>query len=243
MRRRITHIAGFTLAEALVALVLMGLVLASLATITAQWLPNWNRGFARVQGAEQLSIVLDRLAGDLAAAEFVTLNRNNPRPLFEGSESGVTFVRSALGPNARGGLEVVQIAETTDRLGPVLLRARTPFVPAEKVEGPFIDPVVLLRAPYRVALSYAGADRVWKATWTGARELPSVVRFTIRDWVTQRALAASTASVIRIQLPAVCASAKDDRRCGRAERKSAPGKPDATETPSRQDQSPSREDR
>src|SRR5262245_65835490 len=120
----------------------MGVVLASLATITAQWLPNWNRGFARVQGAEQLSIVLDRLAGDLAAAEFVTLNRNNPRPLFEGSEFGVTFVRSALGPNARGGLEVVQIAEATDRLGPVMLRARGPFVPADKVAGPRREPSV-----------------------------------------------------------------------------------------------------
>jgi len=233
---RQAHIAGFTLAEALVALALMGLVLASLATITAQWLPNWNRGFARVQGAEQLSIVLDRLAGDLSAAEFVTLNRNNPRPLFEGSESGVTFVRSAFGPNTRGGLEVVQIAEANDRLGPVLLRARAAFTPGEKVEGPFTDPVVLLRAPYRVAFSYAGADRVWKATWTGARELPSVVRFTVRDWVTQRTLLASTASVIRIQLPALCASTKDDRRCGRAERKSAPGdKPGQAQSPSRED--------
>jgi len=242
MRR--AHIAGFTLAEALVALALMGLVLASLATITAQWLPNWNRGFARVQGAEQLSIVLDRLAGDLSAAEFVTLNRNNPRPLFEGTESGVTFVRSALGPNARRGLEVVQVAEATDRRGPVLLRARAPFVPAEKVEGPFTDPVVLLRTPYRIVFSYAGADRIWKATWTGARELPSAVRFTVRDWVTQRILLASTATVIRIQLPAACASTKDDRRCGRAEHKSAPdSKPDAAGAPSRQDQSPSREDR
>ena len=234
MRR--AHMAGFTLAEALVALALMGLVLASLATITAQWLPNWNRGFARVQGAEQLSIVLDRLAGDLSAAEFVTLNRNNPRPLFEGSDSGVTFVRSAIGPNARGGLEVVQIAEANDRLGPVLLRARASFVPAEKVEGPFTDPVVLLRAPYRVAFSYAGADHVWKATWTGARELPSVVRFTVRDWVTQRTLLASTATVIRIQAPALCAGTKDDRRCGRAARKSSSGDKPA------QEQSPSRED-
>ena len=147
LAQRHSHIAGFTLVEALVAMLLMGMIMASLATITAQWLPNWSRGFARVESAEHLSLILDRLTGDLAAAEFVTLNRNNPRPLFEGAEIGVTFVRSAIGPNARGGLDVVQIAETTDRLGPVLVRARTPFVPADKVEGPFTDPVVLLRAP------------------------------------------------------------------------------------------------
>jgi general secretion pathway protein J len=213
--QRHARIAGFTLVEALVAMVLMGMVLASLATITAQWLPNWNRGFARVESAERLSLVLDRLAGDLAAAEFVTLNRNNPHPLFEGADLGVTFVRSAIGPNAQGGLDIVQIAETADRLGPVLLRARTPFVPADKVEGPFTDPIVLLRAPYRIALAYAGADREWKGAWSGARELPSAVRFTIRNGVSDSTLLASTATVIHTQLPALCASSDDERRCGR----------------------------
>jgi general secretion pathway protein J len=232
MRRvqRRAHIAGFTLVEALVAMVLMGMIMASLATITAQWLPSWNRGFARVEAAERLSLVLDRLAGDLAAAEFVTLNRNNPRPLFEGAELGVTFVRSAMGPNARGGLEIVQIAETADHLGPVLLRAHTPFVPADKVEGPFTDPVVLLRPPYRLTFAYAGADRAWKGTWSGARELPSAVRFTIRDGVSERTLLASTATMIHIQMPALCASSDDERRCGRnggPKRKpaAAPGEP------------------
>jgi general secretion pathway protein J len=232
MRRMQRHarIAGFTLVEALVAMVLMGMVLASLATITAQWLPSWNRGFARVESAERLSLVLDRLAGDLAAAEFVSLNRNTPRPLFEGAELGVTFVRSAIGPNARGGLDVVQIAETVDRLGPALVRARTPFRPSDKVEGPFTDPVVLLRAPYRITLSYAGADREWKGTWSGARELPSAVRFTIRDSVSDRTLLASTATVIHTQLPALCASSDDERRCGRSGTRKgksapAPGEP------------------
>lgn len=218
MRRlqRCADIAGFTLVEALVAMLMMGVIMAALATITSQWLPSWNRGFARVQSAEHLSLVLDRLAGDLAAAEFVTLNRNNARPLFEGAELGVTFVRSAMGPNARGGIEVIQIAETADRLGPVLVRARTPFVPAEKVEGPFTDPVVLLRAPYRMTFAYAGADREWKGLWSGARDLPAAVRLTIRDGVSERTLLASTATVIRTQLPALCANSDDERRCGRS---------------------------
>jgi general secretion pathway protein J len=217
------------LAEVLVAMVLMGVVLAALATITAQWLPNWSRGFARVERTEQLSLVLNRLAGDLGAAEFITLNRNNSRPLFEGSESGVTFVRSALGPNVRG-LEVVQIAEAADRLGPVLLRARAPFVPGDKVDGPFTEPVVLLRAPYRMTFSYAGADRAWKGAWIGARELPSAVRLTVRDGSTQRTLSVSATAVVHAQLPAICASSKDDRRCGGGARKSAPPREPEGET-------------
>ena len=102
--------AGFTLIEALLATALMGAILAALATITAQWLPNWNRGFARVQRAEHLSLGLERLVADLAAAEFVAAGRELPQPVFDGTELAVTFVRSALGPNARPGLEIVRIA-------------------------------------------------------------------------------------------------------------------------------------
>jgi general secretion pathway protein J len=110
------------------------------------------------------------------------------------------------------------------------VRARTPFVPAEKVEGPFTDPVVLLRAPYRITLSYAGADRAWKGTWSGARELPVAVQFTIRDGVSERTLLASSATVFHTQLSALCANSDDERRCGRnggPKRKpaAAPGEP------------------
>ena len=45
MTRRRSRIAGFTLVEAMVATALMGMILAAIATVTAQWLPNWNRGF------------------------------------------------------------------------------------------------------------------------------------------------------------------------------------------------------
>jgi general secretion pathway protein J len=49
---------GFTLIEMLVAVALMGVVLSALATITAQWVPSWHRGFARVQRNEMLDIAL-----------------------------------------------------------------------------------------------------------------------------------------------------------------------------------------
>jgi general secretion pathway protein J len=232
--------AGFTLVEALAATVLMGMVLTALATITAQWLPNWNRGFARIQRTELVEIALERLVADVSAAEFVSANRKTTRPLFEGAELGVTFVRAAFGPNARSGLEIVRIAETADRQGPALVRSRAPFAPASTPadQSRFGDPVVLLRAPYRVTFSYAGRDRVWKSTWLEARELPAAVRLTIRDAATQRALSVSTATVIHTQLPADCAGAADGRReCGGAKRDgAAPAKPETDAS----DSSPSR---
>ncbi len=94
---------GFTLIETIVALALMGLVLSALASITAQWLPNWNRGVDRIQRSELIGIALQRIGADLAAAEYVPANRDARRPLFDGSELSVMFVRTALGPNAGPG--------------------------------------------------------------------------------------------------------------------------------------------
>src|SRR6516225_9285550 len=89
--------AGFTLIETLIATALMVAILAALATITAQWLPNWNRGFARVQRTELLSLGLERVVADIAAAQFVPPGAGTKRPLFDGAALSVIFVRSALG--------------------------------------------------------------------------------------------------------------------------------------------------
>src|SRR5664279_5904221 len=106
-RHRRNGEAGFTLFEMLVALLLMVGILAALATVTSQWLPNWNRGFIHVQRTELLGQGLERLVADISAAEFVTANGKAKQPLFDGDELGVRFVRTAIGPNTRPGLEVV----------------------------------------------------------------------------------------------------------------------------------------
>jgi prepilin-type N-terminal cleavage/methylation domain-containing protein len=94
---------GFTLIETIVALALMGLLLSALASITAQWLPSWNRGLDRIQRSELIGIALERIGADLAAAEFVPANRDSRHPLFDGTELSVMFVRTSVGPNAGRG--------------------------------------------------------------------------------------------------------------------------------------------
>src|SRR5262245_66141346 len=88
--------SGFTLLEALVAIALMGVILAALASITSQWLPNWNRGIARAQRADLVRLALDRLVADLGSSEFISPNRDSNAPLFDGTEYSVTLVRSAV---------------------------------------------------------------------------------------------------------------------------------------------------
>jgi general secretion pathway protein J len=212
---------GFTLIETIVALSLIGLVLSALASITAQWLPNWNRGLGRVQRSEVIGIALQRIGADLAAAEYVPPNRETRHPLFEGSELSVTFVRTALGPNAGPGLDVVRVGETTDHGEFMTVRSRTRFTPlppasslAEQVQ--FGDPVVLLRAPFRMSFAYAGPDRIWKGAWRGADKLPAMIRLTIRDASTGRVLSVSTIAPVHVQVPSDCVqpdgSCNDDKK-------------------------------
>jgi general secretion pathway protein J len=206
---------GFTLFEALVAVALMGLIMGAITSVTAQWLPNWNRGIIRAQRNEQVAIALDRLTADLAAADYVAQRPDN-LPLFAGTERGIMLVRSVLGPNGAPGLEVVRISEMEDSRGPALVRTRAPFVvlpqgdpEAEQIR--FADPVVLLRAPFRIAFAYADADGKWSSRWRSSGDLPAAVRFDVKDL--ERGTVISTATRIHVDQA--------------APRPDQPGQPDA----------------
>ena len=216
---------GFTLIETIVALALMGLVLSALAGITAQWLPNWNRGIDRIQRSESVGTALERISADLAAAEYVPVNRESHRPLFDGSELSVTFVRTALGPNAGPGLDVVRVGEISERRELMAVRSRARFAPvpldsslAQQVH--FGDPVLLLRPPYRLSFAYAGPDRIWQNTWRGQDKLPAMIRLTVRDGGSGRVLSVSTVTPVHVQVPSDCV--RPDGNCDK------PDKPDAT---------------
>jgi len=206
--------AGFTLLEVLLATLLMTVILAALASVTAQWLPNWNRGIARVQRAERLAIGLDRALADLSVAEMVPMNADNRHPLFEGSELSVIFVRSAVGPNTRPGLEIIRLIEKADDQGLALVRERAPFSPMPSdAQIRFVDQVVLVRAPFRVTFAYAGADQAWQPTWRGQMQLPAKIRISVRDGNTGQVLAVSSAAIVHVNAPAECARAKNVNSC------------------------------
>jgi general secretion pathway protein J len=216
--RKSNKMGGFTLLEALIATALMGMILTTLVTITGQWLPNWNRGFARVQQTEQLALALDRVTGDLAAAEFVSPNRDIRQPVFYGANLSVTFVRMALNLAANSGLDMVRIAEVQTERGPTLVRTRARFLPlvsgrSDQDLPRFTDPVVLMRAPHTLSFSYAGYDRVWRDNWQDSMQLPRAIRLTLRDLATKRTFAVSTITPVHAELPAECTVAKSLAQC------------------------------
>lgn len=211
--------AGFTLIEALISTALMVAILSALAVVTAQWMPNWNRGFTHVQQTELAARGLERIVADLTAAEFIPSSGDAKGPLFDGAALSVTFVRSALGPNTRPGLEFLRIGETADERGLAMVRTRAFYAPLASQaldQVKFSDPVVLVRAPYRISFAYAGPNRVWQDRWRGAARLPTAVRVTLRDAATAQPLAISTAAIIHVNAPADCVRATDLKNCGLA---------------------------
>lgn len=205
---------GFSLIEALVALALIGLVLSALAKVTAQWLPNWNHGVDRVQRSELIGIAMQRIAADLAAAEFVSPGRDLRKPLFDGSALSVTFVRTAIGPNVGPGLDIVRIAETVDQGRLVMVRSRAAFAPLP--QGASLseaihtrDPVVLLTPPFRLSFAYAGVDRVFRDNWHDSDRLPAAIRLTVRDAGSERILAVSTVTPVHVEAAASGSSSEE----------------------------------
>jgi general secretion pathway protein J len=209
-----TSEAGFTLLEALVATALMGFILAALATVTAQWLPNWNRGIDRIQRNEQVALGVERLVTDLAAAQYIFANQQARLPLFDGTGHSILFVRTALGPNAGPKLEVVRIAEVKSGKGLVLVRTSAPFLPGvDPSQLPFANPIVIMRAPFQLSLAYAGIDRIWREEWHEQVQLPNAIRLIVRDATTQRTLSISSTAVMHAEVPVDCITSKSMAEC------------------------------
>jgi general secretion pathway protein J len=152
-----------------------------------------------------VGITLQRLADDLADALPVPASASDMGPFFSGSEQSITFVRTALGPNAGPELDVVHLGETTDKAGLATVRSRTQFRPmppnaSASNQFHFREPVVLLRAPYRLTFAYAGDDdEEWQSSWRDPSKLPSRIKLTVRDSSNGRAI--STVTSIHVQSP------------------------------------------
>jgi general secretion pathway protein J len=154
------------------------------------------------------------MVADLSVAEMIPFNGDSKTPLFEGSELSVTFVRTAVGPNARPGLEIIRLAEKSDVQGLAMVRERAPFAPMPSdAQIRFVDQVVLVRLPFRVTFSYAGPDQVWQPEWRGQKQLPDMVRITVRDSATGQVLNVSSAAIVHVNGWAECARAKVISSC------------------------------
>jgi len=72
---------------------------------------------------------------------------------------------------------------------------------------------VLIRSPFRVSFSYAGPEQVWQKEWRGQKQLPDMIRISVRDIASGQLLAVSSAAIVHVNAPAECARAKNPVQC------------------------------
>ncbi len=213
-RNQVLDAAGFTLIEAMLAILLVGIILGALATVTGQWLPNWSRGMLGLQRVERLAVGMQRMTSDISGAEMIPTEADAKTVFFDGTQHAIIFVRSAMGPNAKPGLETVNLAESIDDQGLAMIRQRAPFFPmSPDTRIRFADPVVLIRAPFRVYFSYAGPDGAWQPDWRSQTQLPQRIQISIRDTSTGQRVSFSEAGLVRVTASAECARVDNPEEC------------------------------
>ena len=205
--------AGFTLLEAVLALLLAGMVVTALALLSGQWLGGWTRAGQAMRQAQALAAGLNRLAADIDASAAVATPAGNV--LFEGNAVALALVR--LPPDfledQRPG--AVRIAPSGIGEARMLLRSQATLPPgASGLAGlAYADAVALARWPHRVAFAYAGADGVFAASWPAGPVLPALVRIAVTDAVSGRELPMSTTVRIHADTPVLCAQARTAAIC------------------------------
>jgi general secretion pathway protein J len=213
-RNHVLGAAGFTLIEALLAILLVGIILGALGTVTGQWLPNWSRGMLGLQRVERLAVAMQRMVSDISSAEMIPTEEDAKTVFFDGTQHAVTFVRGAIGPNAKPGLEIISLAETVDGQGLAMIRQQAPFVPiSPDARIRFAGPVVLIQAPFRVYFSYAGPDGIWQQDWQSQPQLPQRIQIDVRDTSTGRRISFSEAGLVHVNASAECARADNPEEC------------------------------
>jgi general secretion pathway protein J len=174
---------GFTLLELLIALAIVGALLAiafgGLRVALAAWAQGEDRAEAH-QHLRSIAVVLGRAVG--AAYPYRASAGQAPEPvvLFRGTAERVELVTQAppMPALSTAAFTAVVIALETDE-GPALV-VRQRVLPNRE---PFSEAVVVLRDPaiHQLELAYLDAEGAWQNEWDGDAEgtVPRAVRITL----------------------------------------------------------------
>jgi len=189
--------AGFTLLELLIAMVLLGLVLAVIYGGLNTGMKSWDKGNERAEQINQLRLVQEFVRTQLR--QSVTVYRNDSTDgrviYFDGQSEQIGWVAPMLTYLGRGGLYFVQL-DTVETADDTVLRMRWhPYHPEDPEDGPedpnSIEETVLLPQIEQFEIRYFGAEEVteepdWYERWESKLERPQLVRIEWRvpgiDW-------------------------------------------------------------
>ena len=175
--------SGFTLLELVVAITLMGLVLAVLYSGLRLGLNGWDSGEHRAEATNRLRLAQEFLRRQLAQSMTVyqTDEKQGKVVVFAGESSRIEFVAPMLAQLGQGGLYRIRI-ETDD--GRLWLRWR-PYSPNDSTAGEEQE-AVLLDGIAAVQWNYLGPEQDWdlesqrwRPDWTSTSRRPLLVRLNL----------------------------------------------------------------
>ena len=179
---------GFTLLELLVAMTLVGLILALLLGGLRLGSRVWERSAAEVERRIQLQLVQDLLRRQLEQAKAGKGEEaaREPRPGLRGSADAMSFISSEPAQQLAGGLYLVslQLEETSGNLV-ATWRDWPPHVQGV-AEALAVSQRVLLRGVHRMVISYLGresedATSSWRNHWKKSESLPALIRIELEQ--------------------------------------------------------------
>jgi general secretion pathway protein J len=184
---------GFTLLELLVAITLLGLLMAALFGALRLGARVWETGEARLDASARVQLVQDflrqRLAEALPLEAVVRSEDAVPEPVFEGGIDAVRFA-NVLPEHLGAGLYLMELALAEDgdgeggrnlvlRWQPLDLGAPGAAPTAEPQERVLLDRIEALELAYFGSLE-PRLPPEWWPQWQGRDVLPGLVRVQIR---------------------------------------------------------------
>jgi general secretion pathway protein J len=182
---------GFTLLELLVAITLLGVLMAALFGALRLGARVWETGEARLDASARLQVVQDFLRQQLGEtvplAEVEGDLGASPVMLFVGTSDSLRFV-SLLPAHLGGGVSLMELTLRPPAQGgapaDLVLRMRPLDLTSDSPVRPEAEERVLMAAIESLEIAYFGAERpgaapIWWQEWQGQRSLPALVRVRV----------------------------------------------------------------
>lgn len=178
--------AGFTLMEVLVAMTLLGLLMAALSGSIGFAGRSWDRSWKASEASAAYSHVEGMIRGMVERSFPASVRaEKSDRFLFEGTNQRLKLVAEGAPGGAVGGLYVQEIFIADTASGRQLVYRRFPFK-ATGTAPQQVEAAQLLTGDLAFAFSYYGspsptARAAWLDDWPSDRMLPDLIRLTIRS--------------------------------------------------------------
>lgn len=194
VRDRRAGARGFTLLELLIAITLLGLLMAALFGGLRLGVRVWESSETRLDATARIQVVEDflrqRLTQILPLAAQRGAPASHPVPLFQGEPSALRFP-GMLPEHLGAGLYVMELAlsdtDAADDTGDLVLRwqAFEPTDDGAAALGEEVNERVLIERVASLELAYFGAldpraEPEWLPEWPARADLPRLIRIVIR---------------------------------------------------------------